>query len=146
MNANGSIPFKVCFPSRGSARIGVAASSYAHLRQIVRHKYKVSGEFCLQQEDGTIVCDEDYFKLLEPKTTLTVIESAPPSARRPPQPPANMAAPPAPTTAVVTGYTLSAGCGWSRPNCPSAVAATTTAGGEDTTVSCCSSVCTVTVP
>ena len=103
MNAS-PIPFKVCIPSRGPARIGIAASSYAHLRQIVRYKYKVSGEFFLQQEDGTIVCDEDYFRLLEPKTTLTVIESPP--RPQPAFPPLQHAAS---TAAVVAGY---------QPLCP----------------------------
>ena len=75
-----AIPFKVCIPSRGSARYGVAASSYQHLRHVIRHKYKVSGGFYFQQEDGTLVCDEDYFQLLEPRTLLTVIETpSPPS-------------------------------------------------------------------
>ena len=75
MNARSRpVPFKICIPSRGSARIGVAAVSYQHLQQVVRYKYKVAGEFCFQQEDGTLVCDEEYFRLLEPKTILTVIE------------------------------------------------------------------------
>ena len=69
------VPFRVCIPSRGSARIGIAVHSYQHLCDVVRQKYKVRGEFCFQQEDGTLVCDEDYFKLLEPKTLLTVVES-----------------------------------------------------------------------
>lgn len=68
-------PFKVCIPSRGRARIGVAACSYEHLREVLRKKYDVCGDFCLQQDDGTLVCDEDYFKLLEPNTLLTVVES-----------------------------------------------------------------------
>lgn len=68
-------PFKVCIPSRGRARIGVAAYSYEHLREVLRKKYDVCGEFCLQQDDGTLVCDEEYFKLLEPNTLLTVVES-----------------------------------------------------------------------
>ncbi|CAI8031328.1 hypothetical protein GBAR_LOCUS17793 [Geodia barretti] len=107
MNAS-SIPFKVCIPSRGPARIGIAASSYAHLRQIVRYKYKVSGEFSLQQEDGTIVCDEDYFRLLEPKTTLTVMESPPPF------PPLQHAAS---TAAALAGYQpLCPNHCWPRPS------------------------------
>lgn len=68
-------PFKVCIPSRGRARIGIAAYSYEHLREVLRKKYDVGGDFCLQQDDGTLVCDEDYFKLLEPNTLLTVVES-----------------------------------------------------------------------
>ena len=107
MNAS-SIPFKVCIPSRGPARIGIAASSYEHLRQIVRYKYKVSGEFSLQQEDGTIVCDEDYFRLLEPKTTLTVMESPPPF------PPLQHAAS---TAAALAGYQpLCPNHCWPRPS------------------------------
>ena len=69
------VPFKVCIPSRGPARIGVAAHSYGHLCDVVRQKYRVRGDFYFQQEDGTIVCDEDYFRLLEPKTLLTVVEA-----------------------------------------------------------------------
>lgn len=67
-------PFKVCIPSRGKARIGIAAYSYDHLREVLRQKYGVSGDFFLQLGDGTLVCDEDYFKLLEPNTSLTVVE------------------------------------------------------------------------
>ena len=68
-------PFKVCIPSRGKSRIGIAAYSYEHLREVLRDKYGVSGDFCLQQEDGTLVCDQDYFKLLAPNTKLTIAEN-----------------------------------------------------------------------
>ena len=101
MNAR-PIPFKVRFSSRGSARVGIAASSYQHLRQIVSHKYRVSGEFCFLQEDGTIVCDEDYFSLLEPRTTLTIIE-IPPRPHPPPPPPPP---PPLPTVVAASFHTL----------------------------------------
>lgn len=79
------VPFKICIPSRGPARIGIAAFSYRHLCDVVRRKYKVSGDFCIQQEDGTIVCDEEYFKLLAPMTPLTVVEAY----ASPHRPPAN---------------------------------------------------------
>ena len=122
MNAN-SIPFKVRIPSRGAARVGIAATSYEHLRQIVRYKYKVSGDFCLQQEDGTIVCDEDYFRLLEPRTTLTVIES--PSRLQPLPPSLPLQPPPVATTPVVTGYALRTDNGWPCRTCPTAAPAVT---------------------
>lgn len=93
-----AIPYKVLIPSRcehGPTRVGIAATSYSHLVHLLRHKYKVSGSFCLQQEDGTIVCDEDYFKLLEPRTTLKVLMLPSPPRRPHPQPQ---------NTSVVSGY------------------------------------------
>ena len=67
-------PFKVVIPSRGKC-IGIAAHSYEHLREVLRTRYKVKGDFSLQQEDGTLVCDEDYFQLLEPNTKLSVVDA-----------------------------------------------------------------------
>lgn len=67
-------PFKVAIPCRGAC-IGIAAHSYEHLREVLRTRYKIRGDFCLQQDDGTLVCDEDYFQLLEPHTKLTVVDS-----------------------------------------------------------------------
>ena len=70
---NPPVPFRVCIPSRG-ARVGIATTGYRHLREVLRQKYAVSGEFSLQLDDGTEVCDEEYLKLLEPHTSLTVVE------------------------------------------------------------------------
>ena len=67
-------PFKVVIPSRGKC-IGVAAHSYEHLRDVLKTRYKVKGDFSLQQEDGTLVCDEDYFQLLQPNTKLSVVDA-----------------------------------------------------------------------
>ena len=67
-------PFKVSIPTCGKC-VGIAAHSYEHLREVLRTRYKIRGDFCLQQDDGTLVCDEDYFQLLEPNTKLTVVDS-----------------------------------------------------------------------
>lgn len=67
-------PFKVCIPSCGKC-VGIAAHSYDHLCEVLRTRYKICGDFCLQQDDGTLVCDDDYFELLEPNTKLTVVDS-----------------------------------------------------------------------
>ena len=73
-NATFSIPFRVCILSRDT-RVGIAATGYRHLCDILRRKYDISGHFDVTQEDGTIVCDEEYLKLLEPNTLLFVVES-----------------------------------------------------------------------
>lgn len=73
-NASFAIPLRVCIPSR-DIRVGIAAAGYLHLCDILRRKYEISGDFDVRQEDGTIVCDDEYLKLLEPNTLLFVVES-----------------------------------------------------------------------
>ena len=68
-----AIPLKVQLPNFSGSRIGIAASSYAHLREVLRTRYAVSDDSYIQQEDGTLVCDDDYFQLLEPNTKLKVV-------------------------------------------------------------------------
>ena len=68
-----AIPLKIYFPSR-KIQIGIAARSLNHLRQLLRTKLGLSDRFKLTLEDGTIVCDPEYFKLLEHQTKLTVVE------------------------------------------------------------------------
>ena len=67
------IPLKIYFPKRGF-QIGVAAKSLQHLRDTLQTKMGLSNTFKLTLDDGTIVCDPEYFKLLEHQTKLNVIE------------------------------------------------------------------------
>ena len=65
------IPFKVIIPWHGC--VGIVAYNYSHLRQVIAHKFSVGQDFFLQQLDGTLVCDEEYLKLLKPGTPLVVV-------------------------------------------------------------------------
>ena len=77
MSGTGTIiPLKIFFPARGY-QIGVAAKSLQHLRDTLQAKMGLSNKFKLTLDDGTIVCDPEYFKLLERQTKLNVIESSP---------------------------------------------------------------------
>ena len=69
------IPLKIYFPKRGY-QIGVAAKSLQHLRDTLQAKMGLSNTFKLTLDDGTIVCDPEYFKLLERQTKLNVIETS----------------------------------------------------------------------
>ena len=69
------IPLKIYFPKRGF-QIGVAAKSLQHLRDTLQAKMGLSSSFKLTLDDGTIVCDPEYFKLLERQTKLNVIEAS----------------------------------------------------------------------
>ena len=69
-----AIPLKLYFPSR-KVQIGIAAKSLRHLREIIGRKFGVTGNFNLVLEDGTIVCDPEYFNLLAHQTKLTVLET-----------------------------------------------------------------------
>ena len=69
------IPLKIYFPTRGF-QIGVAAKSLQHLRDTLQAKMGLSNKFKLTLDDGTIVCDPEYFKLLERQTKLNVIEGS----------------------------------------------------------------------
>lgn len=67
------IPLKIYLPSRG-LQIGVAAKSLRQLHEILRARVGLTERYKLTLEDGTIVCDPEYFKLLEPQTKLNVVE------------------------------------------------------------------------
>ena len=69
------IPLKIYFPARGY-QIGVATKSLPHLRETLQAKMGLPAKFKLTLDDGTIVCDPDYFKLLEPQTKLNVVEGS----------------------------------------------------------------------
>lgn len=75
----GPIPLKLYFPRRG-VQIGIAAKSLHHLRQLLRAKLGPPERYKLTLDDGTIVCDPEYFKLLEHQTKLTVVEASPNAA------------------------------------------------------------------
>lgn len=68
------VPFKVCLPHRNNVTVGVVAQSYDHFREVLTTKLGLRKDFRMFMEDGTLVCDEDYFHLLEPQTKLTVVE------------------------------------------------------------------------
>ena len=68
-----AIPLKLYFPSR-KVQVGVAARSLHHLRELMGTKFGVTGSFKLTLEDGTIVCDPEYFNLLAHQTKITVLE------------------------------------------------------------------------
>lgn len=70
------VPFKVCIPHRNNFTVGVVAQSYDHFREVLTTKLGLQKDFRMFMEDGTLVCDEDYFHLLEPQTKLTVVEPA----------------------------------------------------------------------
>ncbi len=69
------VPFKVCVPSR-KLQVGVVAKSYDHFLEVVQDKFGfVKDRFQLFLDDGTLICDQEYFELLEPQTKLTVSET-----------------------------------------------------------------------
>ena len=70
------IPLKIYVPSRGF-QIGLAATSLSHLRSILEAKLGLTERYKLTLEDGTIVCDPEYFKLLERQTKITVVLASP---------------------------------------------------------------------
>ena len=67
------IPFKVCVPS-SNVQVGVVARSYEHFRDLLQTKLGLAKDSQVYLEDGTLICDEEYFDLLEPQTKLTIIE------------------------------------------------------------------------
>lgn len=68
------IPFKVCVPSR-NLKVGVVAQSLEHLQKVMKENFNLS-QVSIALEDGTLICNEDYFNLLEPQTNLLVLQSS----------------------------------------------------------------------
>lgn len=69
------MPFKLCIPSR-ALQVGVVAKNFDHFLDVIRDKFGYArGSFQLSLDDGTLICDQDYFELLEPQTKLTITES-----------------------------------------------------------------------
>lgn len=68
------VPFKLYLPSR-QVKLGVVAQSLKHLHSIIKDKLDFAEQATLSLEDGTLICSEDYFELLEPQTTLVVQSS-----------------------------------------------------------------------
>lgn len=69
------VPFKVCLPCE-NMKVGVVAQSLQHLRGLLREKFGFTDNTVITLKDGTIICNEDYFNLLEPQTTLVVQQGA----------------------------------------------------------------------
>ncbi len=67
------VPFKLYLPSR-QVKLGVVAQSLKHLHTILKDKLDFA-ESEVSLEDGTLICNEEYFELLEPQTTLVVQQS-----------------------------------------------------------------------
>lgn len=70
------VPFKVSIPGMGRSglQVGVVANSLKHLGQILEERLGLSQHAEIYLDDGTLVCDQEYFELLEPQTKLTVVE------------------------------------------------------------------------
>ena len=70
------IPFKACIlgGAGGSVQVGVVARNYKNFREQLQTKYGLEKDFQVYLEDGTQVCDEEYFDVLEPQTKLTVVQ------------------------------------------------------------------------
>lgn len=64
------VPFKVLLPSQ-NIKVGVVAQSLEHLQQLMREQFGLC-ETDIMLEDGTLLCNEDYFNLLAPQTNLVV--------------------------------------------------------------------------
>ena len=64
------IPFKLCVDEK--MQIGIVAKSFKHLKAVAQEKFGLSENISVFLDDGTLVCDEDYFHMLEPQTKLTV--------------------------------------------------------------------------
>ena len=62
------VPFKVYLPSE-NVKVGVVAQSLQHLKAVLKEKFGFS-QTVITLEDGTIICSEEYFNLLEPQTSL----------------------------------------------------------------------------
>lgn len=73
------IPFKACIlgGTGGAdvvAQVGVVAKNYQNFRELLQVKYGLENDFQVFLDDGTQVCDEEYFEVLEPQTKLTVVQ------------------------------------------------------------------------
>ena len=60
-------------------QVGICADSLSLLKNKVQEKFLVQGPVAVFLEDGTLVCDEDYFSSLEPQTKLFVRPAPAPS-------------------------------------------------------------------
>lgn len=66
------VPFKVSIPCR-NVKVGVVAQSLEHLHSLLEEKFGLAGaDIQITLEDGTIICNEEYFNLLEPQTNMVV--------------------------------------------------------------------------
>ena len=64
------VPFKLLLPCK-NVKVGVVAQSLEHLHNLLKERFGLpSAEITL--EDGTLLCNEEYFSLLEPQTNLVV--------------------------------------------------------------------------
>ena len=73
------IPFKACILGGAgggdvAVQVGVVARNYKNFREQLQMKYGLEKDFQVFLEDGTQVCDEEYFDVLEPQTKLTVVQ------------------------------------------------------------------------
>ena len=64
------VPFKVFLPFK-NIKVGVVAQSLKHLQQLLKEQFGLC-ETDIMLEDGTLLCNEDYFNLLAPQTNLVV--------------------------------------------------------------------------
>ena len=64
------VPFKVYIPCKDK-KVGVVARSLEHLHSMLSEEFSLSKPE-VSLEDGTLLCNEEYFNLLEPQTNLIV--------------------------------------------------------------------------
>lgn len=65
------VPFKLVIPCR-AIKVGVVVHSLAQLHHYIKEKFGLLDVGIYLAEDGTLVCDESYFSILEPQTELLV--------------------------------------------------------------------------
>lgn len=69
-------PFKLCLDSVSTpdkkVKIGIVAKSFDHLKAVAQEKLGLSDNVSVFLEDGTLICEEEYFNMLEPQTKLTI--------------------------------------------------------------------------
>ena len=68
------VPYKIFIP-KWKKQIGVVARDLRNLQDILCAKLHLAPGFQVALEDGTLVCEEDYFKVLPPQTKLVVLEN-----------------------------------------------------------------------
>lgn len=59
-------------PSQTELQVGIFADSLTQLTQQVQRKFNIPGPLSVYLQDGTLVCDEEYFSILEPQTKFRV--------------------------------------------------------------------------
>lgn len=70
-------PFRVCVSSSKHQQVqfGIVAKNLDHLKSVVQEKLGLSStDLGVFLDDGTLICDDNYFHLLQPQTRLTVKE------------------------------------------------------------------------